>query len=66
MGLDLQAVVSFHGVLQSEPTNVLEDPNFDPSVNSEGCVDKHSKRCQVVIENAEHDEVSGSHTVPTG
>lgn len=55
MGLDLQAVVSFHGILHSEPENVLGDPNFDPTVNSEGCVDNHTKGCCVVIENAELD-----------
>ena len=53
---NLQAVVSFHGLLQSEPENMLQDPNFDGTVNKQGCVDKHAQTCKVLIENAEHDD----------
>ena len=57
MGCQLQGVVSFHGLLQSEPTNVFRDPNFDGTVNMKGVADKHTKTCKVLIENAEHDHL---------
>ena len=48
MGCPLQGVVSFHGLLQSEPTNILGDPNFDGTVNEEGCVNDYNTKCQVL------------------
>ena len=33
-GYDLDAIVTFHGVLQSKPGNYLKDPNFDSTVIS--------------------------------
>jgi hypothetical protein len=44
-------VVSFHGLLQSEPTNIFADPNFDGTVNEEGCVNDYATKCQVLIKN---------------
>jgi dienelactone hydrolase len=49
MGCPLQGVVSFHGLLQSEPENLLGDPNFDGTVNEEGCVNNYATNCQVLI-----------------
>jgi len=57
MGLDIQGVCSFHGVLQSNPLNAFKDADFDDKVNMEGVVDNHTKSCKVLIENAEHDDL---------
>lgn len=56
MGCDLQGVVSFHGLLQSEPQNMLKDADFDGKVNMEGVVDNYNSKCMVLIENAEFDD----------
>ena len=55
-GYDLQGVVSFHGILQSEPLNILADPNFDGTVNMAGVVNNYNTKCAVLIENAELDD----------
>mmetsp|Transcript_29451 Transcript_29451/g.77182 ORF Transcript_29451/g.77182 Transcript_29451/m.77182 type:complete len:307 (+) Transcript_29451:33-953(+) len=56
-GADLQGVVSFHGLLQSQPLNLLGDSDFDDKVNLDGVVDRHATNCKVLIENAEHDDL---------
>lgn len=55
-GTDVQGVISFHGLLQSEPTNLLHDPNFDATVDMVGVKDVYNKKCKVLIENGELDD----------
>ena len=43
----LQGVVSFHGLLQSEPQNMLQAPDWDGTVNMEGVVDAPNAACKV-------------------
>lgn len=56
MGADLQGVVSFHGLLQSEPQNMLQAKDWDGTVNMDGVVNKHNKGTKILIENAQHDD----------
>jgi len=56
MGADLQGVVSFHGLLQSEPQNMLQAADWDGSVNMDGVVNKPNKTTKVLIENAQYDD----------
>ena len=39
MGADLQGVCSFHGLLQSEPQNVLREEGWDGTVDTSGVED---------------------------
>jgi dienelactone hydrolase len=56
MGSDLQGVVSFHGLLQSEPTNIFKDPDWDGTVDMTGVKNNYTTKCKVLIENAELDD----------
>jgi dienelactone hydrolase len=54
-GYDLQAIVSFHGVLQSRPGNFLQEPDFDPSVEAVG--NNYNTKCKILIENGDLDGI---------
>jgi len=56
MGADVQGVVSFHGLLQSEPENMLKAEDWDGTVNMDGVANNYNKGTKILIENAQHDD----------
>mmetsp|Transcript_9209 Transcript_9209/g.20044 ORF Transcript_9209/g.20044 Transcript_9209/m.20044 type:complete len:345 (-) Transcript_9209:189-1223(-) len=52
--LDMQAVVSFHGVLQTGLNNIDQDPNFDDRIQ-EAPKGPYATWCRVLIENGNAD-----------
>lgn len=60
-GIDMQGVVSFHGVLQSNPIFIPglmgdDDKNFDRTVNPAPQA-PYAKQCKVLIENGDLDQI---------
>jgi len=62
--LDMQAVVSFHGVLQSRPKNIDEDPSFDDSIEA-APKGPYATWCRVLIENGNSDPLVPQESVIT-
>eukprot|EP00732_Lithocolla_globosa_P002825 Lithocolla_globosa_v1_NODE_1989_length_2226_cov_3.643943.p1 type:complete len:317 gc:universal NODE_1989_length_2226_cov_3.643943:1036-1986(+) len=56
-GYQVQGVVSFHGILQSKPNNILKEQGFDSSIDDAGLINNYNKDCHVLIENGELDEL---------
>jgi hypothetical protein len=55
-GYNIQAVVTFHGVLQSRPSNILQLPDFDPNIVSVS--NNYNTSCKVLIENGDLDGIA--------
>jgi len=54
-GFNLSAIVTYHGVLQSNPSNILQEPNFDGTIIP--APNNYATNCKVLIENGDLDSI---------
>lgn len=61
-GCTLDGIVSFHGILQSNPSNLLQEPDFDGKFRSVA-ENKHHKAAKLLIENGDLDELVSDESI---